>query len=267
MAKLEKPAAAGFNAGTNYFAKPMRVSEIIIDPEISQIFKIEDKIRDEIAEKMKRFGYDKSQPIVVQKGTSILLDGHTRLAAAKEAGLTEIPVVEKEFVSREDAILYSFERQVLRRNLTGAEILKAAQMIPGKRNTRGEGRAAENLAARLGVSPSTVYQARDVLKNSSEEDLEAVQKGDMSIKTAYIKNHPKKERKDEVEFTVTDAYGLPEKVKFLKGAVILLIEKKQKPAAELLVKHYLKKNEKNGFCKLLPDSIRESLETTSAMLV
>ena len=260
MAKLSLQSIPGFNAGKNYFAKPVRISEIVIDPEISQIFKIHDKVLLEIQEKIMKFGYDKSQPVVVWKGQNILVDGHTRLAAAKEAGLDEIPTVEKEFESREAAVLYTFERQVLRRNLTGPEILKAAQMIPDGRNEYGKGRAAEQLAQRIGVSSTTIYQARAVLKEASEEDLQAIQDGDMSIKAAYNKvTAPKKTNKPDVEFSTTDACGLPENVKFLKGAVILLIEAEQKPAAELLINHYLKKNERNGFCKLLPESIQNGL--------
>ena len=265
MAKLSTPTNAGYNAGKSYYAKPMRISDIIIDPEISQIFKIHTNVRDEILDKIRGTGYDNSQPVVVWKGCNLLVDGHTRLAAASAAGLEEIPVTEMEFECRADALLYTFERQVLRRNLTGAEILKAAQTIPDKKNSNGKGRAAEQIAQRLGVSPSTIYQARAISKNAPDEVKQAVENGDMSIKAAYNKTIAPKEESGQgdnpsTEFHVSDTQGLPEHVKFLKGAVILLVEGGLQLAAKLLVNHYLKKREKEGFLKLLPENINETLK-------
>jgi ParB family chromosome partitioning protein len=135
MAKLTVPGTAGFNAGQNYYSKPVRIGDIFIDPEISRIFAVQEKTRKEIVRSIGKKGYDKSQPVVLWKGKNILVDGHTRLAAAKEAGLEEIPATEMDFESREDALLYTFERQAVRRNLTASEILAAAQM-PENKKTR-----------------------------------------------------------------------------------------------------------------------------------
>ena len=260
MAKLNVTGTAGFNAGKNFYAKPFRVSDIEIDPEISRVFKIQDKIFEEISENIKKHGFDKSQPVVVWKGKNILVDGHTRLAAAKELGLDEIPVVEKEFEDMEDAILYTFERQVARRNLTSSEILTAAQMIHGRKERDGKGRAAEQLAKRLGVCPATVYQARKIMMEAPEEELKAVQRGEKSIKAVYNKIKKKAAGQPvEKEFIVTDAQGLPDHIKLLKAAVLLLIDANEKPAAILLVAHFLKKNEQDGFYKLLPEKTRKTL--------
>ena len=257
MAKLDKKTTAGFNAGKNYYARLFRVEDIVIDPDISKIFKISDATLNDIIQKMKAFGYDKSQPVVVQKGTNILLDGHTRLAAAKAAGLEEIPVEEKEFDDREKAILYTIERQVLRRNLTGAEILTATKMIHGRKARDGKGRAAEILAEKLKVSPATIYQSQAILKEAPQEDIEAVMNGEASIKGTY--NKLKKSQKPDPVFTVNGTQSLPEKISFLRGAVILLVQSKQLPAAKLLIDHYIrKKHERSGFYNLLPEEIRNA---------
>jgi hypothetical protein len=248
----------------------MRSDEIVIDPEISAIFKINDKILEEIYQKMLLWGFDESQPLVLQKGTNILLDGHTRLAAARKAGFTEVPVVLREFESREEAAMYTFERQALRRNLTGAEILTAAQMIPERKERDGKGRAAEQLAKRINVGAATIYQAKAILKDGPEELIQAVKNGDMSIKKAYGKIAAAKKKtgpEPDAGIAETDPYCLPPNVRFLKGAVILLVEKHEKPAASLLISHFLKKNERPGFSKLLPDAVRTSLENTSATQV
>jgi ParB family chromosome partitioning protein len=254
MAKLNA-GAAGWNAGQNYYAKPVKISDIKIDPEISKIFTQSDKVLNEIKTKIEQFGYDKSQPVVLWKGKNIIVDGHTRLEAAKESKLDEIPAVEMEFETRDDAILYTFERQAIRRNLTPADILKAAQMIKGPKVYDGTGRAAELLARRLGVSASTIYQAKKIIKEASKEDIKAVQKGEKSIKAVYGKI-----TKPDVNFTVTDAIDIPENIRFLKGAVILLVEAREEAAAKLLINHFLKKHEKNGFYQLLPESILKTIQ-------
>ncbi|MDR2941723.1 MAG: hypothetical protein LBV17_03930 [Treponema sp.] len=72
--------------------------------------------------------------------------------------------------------------------LNGAEILAAAKMIPSKKAKNGSGRAAEISAKRLGISASTMYQAKAVLKNASEKDLQNLRDNKVSIKKIYNKN-------------------------------------------------------------------------------
>jgi ParB family chromosome partitioning protein len=187
MAKLTVSGKAGFNAGET-FSKLVRISDIKIDPEISKVFTRSDTIRDEIKAQIKKFGFDKGQPITIWKGKNTLLDGHTRLEAARESGLEKIPAVELEFETFDDAILYTFERQAIRRNLTAADIFKAAQLIPkGPKGANGTGRKAEVLAKRLGVSAATIYQAQKIAKEATKEDIKAIQKGETSLKAVYKK--------------------------------------------------------------------------------
>jgi len=265
MAKLQAPSTAGFNAGKKNDVKLFPINEIKIDPEIAGIFKISDKVLKQIQEKIEKFGYNEEEPVVIWKGKNILVDGRTRYTASKNANLEKIPVFEKEFENREAAILYTIERQLTRRNLTGAEILTVVQTIKGRKEYDGTGRAAEILAEKLGVCATTVYQARAVLKDASPEDLKAVKKGEKSIKKVYKEIAERK--KPEKVFTVNDAQSLPGNVAFLKSAVILLIEKGMKESiyvpyqsvADLLINHFLKKNEKSGFYQLLPEKIVKQL--------
>jgi ParB family chromosome partitioning protein len=249
MAKLQTPSKTGFNAGDSYNVKYISIDKIVLDPEISGLFKPSEKIVDEICQSIIKDGFHKEEPVALWR--NILVDGHQRYAGAQKAGEVEIPYIEKEFTCREDAILYSFERQVIRRNLTGEEILYAAKMLPDKKAKNGEGRSAEVWAKRLGIHVSTLYQAKSVLENASEEDLQAIKDGEATVKKIYKKNKQPK----EIEFIENDSQSLPANISFLKGAVILLIESKQTPAAELLIKHFLRKNEKRGFYDLLPEKI------------
>jgi len=71
-----------------------------------------------------------------------------------------------------------------------SKILTAAQMLPKVKAKNGEGRAAEAPAKQLGVSLSTMYQAKSVLNNASEKDLQDVKDGKKSIKKTYIESRP-----------------------------------------------------------------------------
>ena len=262
MAKLQTPNNAGFNAaGNGYNVKLVKIDDIVIDPEIAGIFTIHDKYKDGIVKQMKEFGFYKEEPVTLWG--KILVDGRTRYTAAKEAGLKEIPAVERNFESREDAIMYTLERQALRRNLTSAEILTAARtLLTKKKASNGTGRSANMLAELLGIHVSTLYQAEAIERDAPEEIKKAVASGDMSLKKGYKnrnQNSASVTQKPEVKFHISDAQGLPENVSFLKSAVTLLIEAGQWASAELLINHFLKKNEKRGFYELLPDAIRTQL--------
>jgi ParB-like chromosome segregation protein Spo0J len=259
MAKLQTSSKSGFNAGDSYNVKYIPIDKIVIDPEISNRFKPIESIIEGICQSILRNEFHKEEPLTLWAGLNILVDGHQRYAGAKKAGLVEVPYVEKNFESREDAILYTIERQAIRRNLTADEILYAAGKIPKEKAKNGEGRAAEEWAKRLNISLSTIYQAKSILENASEEDIQAVREGKASIKKTYNKNKQVKKMEKETEFVVNDAQGLPPDVSFLKGVVILLVEAKQLQAAELLINHYLEKKQKRGFYNLLPETVSAQL--------
>jgi len=138
MAKLKTPDTAGFNAGDSYKVQYIRLDKIVIDPEISEKFKQVEYVIEDICQSILKDGFHKEEPVALWG--KILVDGHQRYAGAKRAGLVEIPYVEKEFADRNEAILYTFERQAIRRNLTGAEILSAIKMLPEGKAKNGEGR-------------------------------------------------------------------------------------------------------------------------------
>jgi ParB family chromosome partitioning protein len=278
MAKLKAPENAGWNAGKNYYAKMMRIEDIIIDPEIARVFKMSDEIRETVREDMKENGFDKSQPLGLWKGKNVVLDGHTRLAAAREAGLEEVPVVELEFEDKEDAILYTFERQVIRRNLSIAEIITAVEMMPEARSRKGRGRAVAQLAERLKVSQSHLYQIKAILKKASPEDIEAVRAGTAPVKETYLKLRPPKhsrhgglpdrvateqqeDRPREPEPKQADRPQKPEphwltRAGILTSAVVLLADAKEPNAAVLLVNHFFRKDERTSFIRSLPENAK-----------
>jgi len=262
MAKLQTPNTAGFNANNGYTVKFIKIDDIVIDPEIAGLFTVSEKNKNEIVESIKLSGFYKEEPVTLWG--KILVDGRTRYTAAKEAGLKEIPAVERDFATRDDAILYTYDRQVLRRNLTPGEMLQAAKTLLNKgKAANGEGRLAEPIAKRLGVHVTTLYKAEAVVREGSEEIIESVKNGKMSLKTAYHK--VKQHEKPDVKFNINDSQSLPANVKFLHSAVILLVEKAHREAmtaselAILLINHFLRKNERHGFYDLLPEEVRAQL--------
>lgn len=259
MAKLKSSGIPGFNAGQTFMAKSVRLEDIALDPDISQIFGRQDKVFEDIKASMKKFDFDKSQPLVVWKleGKKILLDGHTRLAAAKETGLKEVPVVEMEFESRDEAILYTFRRQKERRNLTNKEIMTAAKMLPNCRSANGEGRAAKRLGDAIGVSASTIYKAQRLQKEAPDDLLQLVDEGEMSIKGGW--KELKRRQKPAEEKPSDEEPAIPAERLFLRTSVTVLIEAGQRASAELLINHFLKKNEKHEFYELLEEAIRVQL--------
>ena len=122
MAKLQV-ASAGLNSGAQTLAKKMRGSD--------------QAVTDSIQEK----GFDPAEPIVLWKEAGYVVDGHTRLQAAKRAGIAEIPVTEKHFENLSDAQEYTRARQINRRNLSQAEIFRIAGMVQLKEKRDGGGRS------------------------------------------------------------------------------------------------------------------------------
>jgi len=265
MAKLPTPSKPGFNAGDSYNVKYIRIDKIVIDPEISKIFKPDEKLIDEICDSIKKDEFHKEEPLTLWG--KILVDGHQRYYAAKKAGIDEVPYIEKNFESREAASFYTFERQVIRRNLTGADILTVAEMIPDTKAKYGTGRAAVELAKRIGIGGTTMYQAKAVLKEASEEDIQDIKDGKSSIKKVYNKTKSRQPKEGKItsaleeESLVNDEQDeIPTNTSFLKKAVVLLVEKNHIPAAEILIYHFFEeKNERDSFCDLLPKTISSQL--------
>jgi ParB family chromosome partitioning protein len=285
---------AGINAGQNCYGRMVRTADVVEEPEIKAIFKIHDNTLESVVGSMKENGFDRAEPIVLWKGKNCVVDGHTRLEAARKTGIEEIPVIEKEFEDVYAAILYTFERQANRRNLEQGEILSVASTLQDKaREARdGSGRGAEILAKKLGVSASTIYKAKRIRAEADEEDLKAVQEGKTTINKVYKKIERKERASEETgkksrsqkeagggegrvlyRGRVYEANGrsiseaideavLSETIReaFILNAVELLVIHNQNAAAGMLAEHFIPADGRNRFYGLLPDAIRKTLE-------
>jgi hypothetical protein len=152
-------------------------------------------------------------------------------------------VAAKDFADVYDALMYAFERQANRRNLTQGEILRAATALHDKtKDARdGSGRGAEILAKKLGVAASTVYRAKKIHLAAGEEDLKAVQEGKATINSVYRKIKERDEKK-----TAFRPGGLFAKIIAYLGVT------RHAEAARALIEEFVAPEERESFYGTLP---------------
>lgn len=181
----------------------MRTSEVKTRAPFDSLFPIQETTQRAIEESMKRSGYDPSQPITLWKEEGVVLDGHTRLAAARNAGIEEVAACELSFQDEKEAVEYSIHNQRDRRNMTDAQIVRLVRAMD-KTEARGGDRksskakskasrgaidqkpkkSAEKTAKAMGVSTRTVERVRELERDADEATKQAVQEGTKTINKA-----------------------------------------------------------------------------------
>lgn len=180
-------------------SKWIKVGDLQPFPPIAKALPPKPEMVASIAEVMRTVGYDGSQPITTWRDQ--VVDGNTRLAAAKEAGLAKVPCVEMSFNSEDDALFYAISRQVQRRNLNDAEIARLFELLDkpvprGGTPTRGSAlsiagkpaiaHSADCTAKALGISRDLVDNLRRIL-SKSPESFELLKEGGVTIKEVKAK--------------------------------------------------------------------------------
>lgn len=174
------------------------MNNIIIDTiktaePFKSLFPISPNILSAISESIIHSGYDASKPVVIWSKTGVLLDGHTRLEASKQAGLAAIPACMMDFDTEDDAFDYAVRQQRDRRNLTDADILRLVMVCDKRRKTGPNNsatsvakpeRSSTDTAAKIGTNRGKIERARQVLSQADEETKAAVMNGEKSINAA-----------------------------------------------------------------------------------
>jgi len=194
----------------------MKSSELVsyVRPPFCELFPTKPVVLEVVKESMAEWGYDQSQPIIVWDEGQAIIDGHTRLRAAQEVGITELPVHYKNFADEDEALVYAIHLQRNRRNLTDAEILRCIEALDRKRK-QGEGQEREGgkfqpkasdeaigksaceTARVVGISRAKVEPVRAVLEYGDPEVVRAVKEGRLTIHRAYLNTQER--RQAEVE--------------------------------------------------------------------
>jgi len=169
------------------------------------LFPVTDDVLEAVTDDMREKGFDQSHPIPIWSKGHVIVDGHTRLKAALQVGLLDVPVVVLDFHSEKEALRYCVHSQLNRRNLTPADILRCVEMLYEKaghggdrksKEFRGENQSSsdhlignhaktrEQVAAILGKSTATIQRAQTILAHGDEELKAEVVEGKKSITRA-----------------------------------------------------------------------------------
>ncbi len=193
----------------------INISELSVQEPFSSIFPIGNETLESISQDMGTNGFDEIFPIIAWEGKNIVVDGHTRFAAAKAIGLEQVPVQFKPFENEDDAVLYSFHIQRNRRNISDEDILNCLALldnIHGTDTKEGEpthSRKETNQmrAKELGISPHKVDKARKVMEHGDEQIRESISSGEKSINKAFQEVQEIRRESGEIKGPVTTGLG------------------------------------------------------------
>lgn len=172
----------------------MPTLEIRTASPFKDLFPIRETTLNEIVEDMKKNGYDYAHPITIWAGHKVtVVDGHSRLKAALQVGMSKVPIMLRNFADEEEALQYAIHSQSGRRNLTDAELLNCISLIDTKYSRGGSskatreafGKSAQKTADLLGISRGKVEKLRAVNDHASSQVKDAVLNGDLSVNKAY----------------------------------------------------------------------------------
>ena len=191
---------------TNYFSKPENTYSFVngqsmfvetnairtVEP-FKSLFPVREDVLARITADMKRYGFDNAHPIILWAGHNFtVVDGHTRLLAAKKLGISTIPVVLREFEDEGKTLEYAIDSQRNRRNLTDAELLRCLSELDKRKKTghskdnTERGKSSERTARLLGVSRTKIERLRSIADHATETIKLAVLSGDLSAHRAYV---------------------------------------------------------------------------------
>lgn len=177
----------------------MYIEDIKTASPFRDLFPIRKRVQEDIMWDMRRNGYDNSQPLVLWKDHgNVIIDGHTRLAAAKKANIYQIPIIFKNFSDEEAALKYAISCQRNRRNLTDSELVACVVELDKRRDKMANlkqnhteapcgasGKSAQETAELLGVNHRKVERIRTVMDNAPDEIKRMVKTGRMTVNSAY----------------------------------------------------------------------------------
>ena len=174
----------------------MHILDVHTASPFKDLFVINPAVLASVTAAMKKRGYDITRPIVIWGGHGgIVVDGHTRLRAAGDAGLLEVAVMTVDFADEDEAVEYAIDAQRNRRNLSAGELMACLKWLDGRKKVgRPEktatdvaisGRSSDATARLLGISRGKVEKIRSINDHGSDEIKAAVTDGKMTINKAY----------------------------------------------------------------------------------
>ena len=184
----------------------MATNDIITIKPFNCLFDIDEKVLVAVKDSIEKNGYDPAFPVILWE--DVMIDGHTRLEAAEQLGIKEIPVLQKEFKDEAEALEYAIHNQRDRRNLSDAELLRCVAAVDTPMTKQEAGKKGKEVssgkleikkpkveshketAKKLNISESKVTDARTVL--GDEDAVKAVESGKKTISKAAKEVREKK---------------------------------------------------------------------------
>jgi ParB family chromosome partitioning protein len=188
------------------------------EPFIS-LLPIRDEVLAAITDNMRIKGYDQSQPLIIWKERGVLVDGHTRLTAAKAVGIETVPVVNASFSGEGEAISYMLQIQFSRRNIKDGELVRLAKKMLRGYNKAADGSKADYLTNKfIGLSATKAKKIYFIAENAGDVELKELDEDNITINKLFnsIKDSSKQESAAELKKTneaLTAVDEAPKKVK------------------------------------------------------
>lgn len=142
-------------------------------------------------------------PLIVWNG--VIVDGHNRYAICRKHGIP-FSIQEKNFSSRDDAMLWMLRNQLGRRNLNSYQRVelvlkfeplvknaaeqrmlagKAANPVPTLAQGQTKGKTRDHLSEAAGVSHGTFAKAKKLVQSADEETKRELRAGKVTVNRAY----------------------------------------------------------------------------------
>ena len=158
-------------------------------------------------------GYDSTFPIIITKDVpgilnGTMVDGHSRLLAAKLVNIQKLAYIEKTFDDRADIISFIYRTQLSRRSLTEQEQYTYYQKMAGLKKENGKQlKTDQQIADELEISRRQISKFKEVERKSDPATLESFKAGKISLNAAYQKMKTKDKTKKLCKKTYEDGYA------------------------------------------------------------
>ena len=173
----------------------------------------------ELTESIKKQGVMQNLTVVPDQDGYKVIIGHRRMAAAKAAGLEEVPCVIRELDDRKQFEIM-MEENMQRQDLTVPEQAYGFQMM------FNWGYSIKDIAEKTGFSETTVYHRLQIAKLDKK-----------------ILQSRQQDRNDMLQLTISDLYEL-EKIAVVKDRNQILKEARDSKNLRYLVNEYVEKNKR-----------------------
>lgn len=175
------------------------IDKLRVEEPFRSLFPIRPETVEAIARDMLVRGFDAAHPLIAWAGHGIVIDGHTRLEAARRAGLAEVYILFRDFPDKDAALAFALHEQRDRRNLTDADFVRLVETLDEYRARGGDRRSEEArsktsndvfgpsstaTAKLIGTSPTKVEKARAVNAAADPSLRERVETGELSLNRA-----------------------------------------------------------------------------------